>query len=64
MIKSLPVQPVMIRQDDRLNTYLLALGTLCLELARRPQLLPVFLRPVAMAPRTIETLRSERRRAA
>ena len=33
-----------------------------LELARRPQLLPVFLRLIAMAPRTVAEL--QRRRAA
>ena len=62
MIKSLAA-PTPIRQDDRVDQYLLALGALCVELARRPQLLPVFLRVVAMAPRTIETLRGERRAA-
>ena len=62
MIKSLP-QRVMIRHDNRVDTYLLALGALCVELARAPQLLPVFLRVIKLAPRTIEALRSERRAA-
>ena len=62
MIKSLPA-PTPIR-EDRVDTYLLALGALCLELARAPQLLPVFLRVIKLAPHTIETLRAERRRAA
>ena len=61
MIKSLP-QRVMIRHDNRVDTYLLALGALCGELARAPQLLPVFLRLIAMAPRTVAEL--QRRRAA
>ena len=61
MIKSLP-QRVMIRHDNRVDTYLLALGALCVELARAPQLLPVFLRLIAMAPRTVAEL--QRRRAA
>ena len=59
MIKSLPTP---IRQEDRVSTYLLALGALCLELARAPQLLPVFLRVIRLAPSTVTELR--RRRAA
>ena len=50
VIKSLPA-PTPIRQEDRADTYLLALGALCLELARAPQLLPVFLRVIKLAPR-------------
>jgi hypothetical protein len=61
MIESLPA-PTPIRQEDRVNTYLLALGSLCLELARAPQLLPVFLRVIALAPRTIAELRTTERR--
>ena len=56
--------PVAIRQDDGVSQYLLALGALTLELARAPHLLPVFLRVIALAPRTVEELRTERRRAA
>ena len=34
-----------------------ALGWLCLELARAPQLPPVFLRVIELAPRTVAELR-------
>ncbi len=60
MIRSLPA-PTPIRQEDRVDTYLLALGALCLELARAPQLLPTFLRLIKLVPRTVAELR---RRAA
>lgn len=61
MIKTLPA-PTPIRQEDRVSAYLVALGWLCLELARAPQLLPVFLRVIRLAPSTVAELR--RRRAA
>ena len=54
--------PTPIRQEDRVDTYLLALGALCLELARAPRLLPVFLRVIQLAPSTVAELL--RRRAA
>jgi hypothetical protein len=60
VIKTLPA-PVTIRQDDdRVSQYLLALGALSMEVARRPALLPVFLRIVALVPGTIiELVRPE-----
>ena len=62
MIKSLPA-PTPIR-EDRVDTYLLALGALCLELARAPQLLPVFLRVIKLVPSTVAELRRSERLAA
>jgi hypothetical protein len=44
--------------------YLRAIGALALETADRPELLSDFLRIIEVTPRTIETLWSERRRAA
>jgi hypothetical protein len=58
-----PAGPVAIRRDG-VARYLLALASLCVEVARSPRPLPVFLHVIAMAPRTIEALRTERRRAA
>ncbi len=52
-------QPVMIRRDG-VAQYVEALGWLTLELARAPHLLPVFLRVIKLAPRTIQELRSRR----
>ena len=45
---------------DHVSQYLLGLSRLCVEVARNPRLLPVFLRIVARVPRTIESLRSRR----
>ena len=61
MIKTLPA-PTPIRQDG-IAQYLLGLAALCIEVARRPALLPLFLRIIKLAPRTIETLWTERRAA-
>ena len=55
--------PTPIRQDDGVSQYLLALGALTLELARAPHLLPVFLRVIKLAPRTIQELRTQKRAA-
>jgi hypothetical protein len=55
--------PVAIRPDG-VAQYLLAIASLCVEVARSPRLLPVFLRVIAMAPGTIEGLERVRRRAA
>ena len=55
--------PTPIRQEDRVDTYLLALGALCVELARAPHLLPTFLRLIKLAPRTIQELRTQKRAA-
>ena len=52
-------RPVTIRPDG-VSQYLLGLAALCVEVARNPRLLPVFLRIVARVPRTIESLRSRR----
>jgi hypothetical protein len=54
--------PVAIQRDG-VAQYLLALASLCAEVAREPRLLPVFLHVIAMAPRTIEQLRTRRRAA-
>ncbi len=62
MIKSLPAQPVTIRRDG-VAQYVEALGWLTLELARAPHLLPVFLRLIKLAPRTIQELRTQKRAA-
>ena len=51
----------MIRRDG-VAQYIEALGWLTLEFARAPQLLPVFLRLIKLAPRTVAEL--QRRRAA
>ena len=61
VIRPMPA-PTRIRQEDRVDTYLLALGALCVELARAPQLLPVFLRVIKLAP--FGPSRELRRRAA
>jgi hypothetical protein len=55
--------PVAIQRDG-VAQYLLALASLCVEVARSPRLLPVFLHVIARVPSTIEALRTERRRAA
>ena len=44
------------RCQPRVAAYLEALGHVCLEAARDPKLLPVFLRIVRRAPRTIREL--------
>jgi hypothetical protein len=62
MIKSLPAGPVPI-QRDRVAQYLESLGNLCMECARRPELLPTFLRIIAMVPKTIEAMLRARQAA-
>ena len=69
-------RPVMIRRDGVVKNlgkisptpsvegYLYQLALLCLEVIRRPSLLPVFLGVLRLAPSTIEALRAERKLAA
>jgi len=77
MITSLPAPtPVTIRPANVVNNlstqvdtpsiegYLYQLALLCLEVLRRPSLLPALIAILRLAPGTIETLRTERRRAA
>ncbi len=54
--------PVTIRPDG-VAQYLLALASLCVEVARSPRLLPVFLHVIARVPSTVEQLRVRRRAA-
>jgi hypothetical protein len=49
-------------QHDRIGDYLLGLSRLCLEVAREPWLLPLFVQLVALVPATIAALRREERR--
>jgi hypothetical protein len=54
--------PVAIQRDG-VSQYLLGLSRLCVEVARSPRLLPVFLHVVARVPNTIEQMRTRRRAA-
>ena len=49
---------------DCVAQYVKALGWLCVEVARQPKLLPVFLRLLTLVPRTVEQLQRARRLAA
>jgi hypothetical protein len=52
-------------QHDRISVYLRGLARLCAKVAARPELLPTFLRVLALVPGTVrELLRRELRRAA
>jgi hypothetical protein len=63
MIKSLPGGPVTIRQDA-VARYVEALGWLCVEVSRKPTLLPLFLAILKLVPGTIASLRRAERRLA
>jgi hypothetical protein len=58
-----PAGPVTIRRDG-VGLYLAALAALCQEVSRKPRLLPLFIRIVALAPRTLAELERSRRRLA
>ena len=63
MIRTLPAAPVMIRQDH-VARYLEGLAALCLEVARQPRLLPLFVRILKLVPGTLAELQRARRLAA
>lgn len=57
--------PMAADKNDNLSHYLRSLGLLALEVADRPQLLPLFLEILQLVPRTIAAmLARERRRIA
>jgi hypothetical protein len=53
---SLTVRKTSDVQDHAVSRYLLALGRLCVEVAHRPTLLPVFVAIVKLVPGTIMSL--------
>ena len=55
--------PTPIRRDG-VARYVEAIGWLTLEVSRTPKLLPLFWAILKLAPRTIEALRCEQKRAA
>jgi hypothetical protein len=63
MIKSLAAGPVTI-QHDRVARYLVALSSLCLEIARQPHLLPLFVQVIRLVPSTLAELQWAQRRLA
>ena len=61
-----PVVPTLVPMGTipAVERYLHALAGVCLEVAREPRLLPVFLRIVMMVPATVRELRGDARVAA
>ena len=50
--------------DHRVSQYLRAIAALALEVAEHPELLPLFVRIIALVPQTVAELSRDRRRIA
>ena len=52
------------KHDSAIAQYLAGLASLCMEVSRKPKLLPVFLTILKLVPRTVRELQRSRRLAA